>query len=93
MPALCRSDACLDGVILDGRNGWLYKSEDDYLEKLYSFMSSTEMQKNMSERAAKLARQMFSSAVFAEKVERVYLDVLYGTAEKKAVTCLGEMSC
>jgi 1,2-diacylglycerol 3-alpha-glucosyltransferase len=93
LPVLCRSDECLDGVVLDGLNGWQYENEQDYFEKLDFFMGSEETRKTMTEDAAKLARQTFSSAAFAEKVERVYFDVLCGTAENEAITCQGVVSC
>lgn len=93
LPVLCRRDECLDGVVIDGRNGWLYENEQDYFEKLDSFMDSMEMQKTMPEHAARFEQQMHSSAAFAEKVEHVYLDVLCMTAENKAKTYRGEMSC
>ena len=93
LPVLCRRDECLEGIVLAGRNGWLYENEQDYLAKLDSFMGSTEMSKIMGESAAKLAQQTYSSAAFAEKMEHVYLDVLCGIAENEAITGQGETSC
>lgn len=93
LPVLCRKDPCLDGVVLDGYNGWLYENEDDYFEKLNFFMNRTEIRKEMPEHAASLAQQMFSAAMFAEKVERVYLDVLYRSMTEDAVIYRREISC
>lgn len=93
LPVLCRRDECLDGVILDGCNGWLYENEQDYFEKLNFFLGSVEIPKTMAEYAFKLAQQMFSSTVFGENVERVYLDMLCRIVENEAITCKGEASC
>lgn len=93
LPTLCRMDECLDGVVLSGYNGWQYENERDYLEKLDSFFASAEMRKTMRENAAAFARQRFSSTVFAEKAERVYLDVLGESAVNERSACPGVISC
>jgi 1,2-diacylglycerol 3-alpha-glucosyltransferase len=76
LSVLCRKDESLNGVVFNGINGWLYESEQDFLDKLDLFFNSSEMQKSMAEDAARLARQMYSSAAFANKVEDVYFDIL-----------------
>lgn len=86
LPALCRKDKCLDGVILNGCNGWQYEDENDFFEKLTSFFADTKIQKNMKINAARLAHQIFSSATFAEKVEHVYFDVLRDFPENWRIT-------
>ena len=30
LPLLCRADPCLDGVVTDGRNGWLWRDEAEF---------------------------------------------------------------
>lgn len=72
LPILCRKDDCLEGVILEGINGWQYESEQDYSEKLMLFMADEALRKSMSEAATKLAQETYSAAAFAEKTESVY---------------------
>lgn len=76
LPALCRRDACLDGVVLNGYNGWQYEKEQDYRENINIFFSDVSLQKSMRENASRFAQKMFSSSVFGIKIERTYLDVL-----------------
>ncbi|MGE4277850.1 MAG: glycosyltransferase family 4 protein [Lawsonibacter sp.] len=93
LPTLCRRDECLDGVVLSGYNGWQYENERDYLEKLDSFFTRAEMRKTMRKNAAAFARKRFSSTVFAEKAERVYLDVLGESSVNERSACSGVISC
>ena len=90
---ISRKDACLDGAVLDDHNGWLYENEQDHFKKLHSFLNSAEMPKTITGNAVKFARQTYSSTAFAEKVERVYLDMLCGSVENEGITCLGEAPC
>lgn len=52
LPALCRRDACLDGVILNGYNGWQYEKEQDYLKDLNLFFGDESVRKTMRKNAA-----------------------------------------
>ncbi|MGC4020195.1 MAG: glycosyltransferase [Muricomes sp.] len=93
VPALCRKDACLDGVIIDGYNGWQYEKEQDYMENMEFFFGNEVMQKTIRKNAAAFAQRMFSSAVFAEKAEHIYLEVLGELKVEKSSNCFGEMPC
>ncbi|MEY8353380.1 glycosyltransferase family 4 protein [Lachnospiraceae bacterium 54-53] len=87
LPTLCRKDKCLEGVIVNGFNGWQYEDENDFFKKLASFFADTRIQKNMKINAAGLAHQIFSSETFAEKVEHIYFDVLRDFSESWEITC------
>ncbi len=76
LPALCRKDECLNGVIMNDVNGWQYEHEQDYAAKLDRFLTDGNLQLSMREHAARLMRQKFASSVFAEKAEQIYLDTL-----------------
>ena len=64
VPALCRADLCLEGVILEGENGWQYHSTVE-------FRPSPETHEALKRRAAESAEQ-FSAQRFAQRVERIY---------------------
>jgi 1,2-diacylglycerol 3-alpha-glucosyltransferase len=90
LPVLCRKDKCLDGVVLDNRNGWLYENEQEYFDKLHAFLNDAHLRENMSQNVAKLAQWMFSAALFAQKTEATYRDVLrkaeemgHGTGQRR----------
>ncbi|MDR3072505.1 MAG: glycosyltransferase family 4 protein [Clostridiales Family XIII bacterium] len=92
LPVLCRRDECLTGVVLNGKNGWLYENEQDYFEKTEAFMRDAETRKTMSENAIRLSRQMFSAAAFAERAESVYLGMLGRSTENGAIVCSSKAS-
>lgn len=72
LPLLCRRDACLDGVLLDGVNGWQYQTQEEFLDRLKLFLTHPEMKDEMSLEAIRSSME-FDVAAFAENVEEVYL--------------------
>ena len=71
MPALCRADPCLEGVIQDGENGWQYHSTQEFRQRLEAFLARPETHEALRRRAAESAEQ-FSAQRFAQRVERIY---------------------
>ena len=69
--ALCRADLCLEGVILEGENGWQYHSTVEFRQRLEEFLASPETHEALKRRAAESAEQ-FSAQRFAQRVERIY---------------------
>ena len=73
IPALCRADDCLTGVIREGENGWQYRDEQDFLRKLDWFRSHPDRWEDLSRQAAASARE-FSAEEFARRLEGIYLE-------------------
>ena len=71
VPALCRADPCLEGVIREGENGWTYRDGDEFRRKLALFQSQPHHQDKMRELARRSAGE-FSLQRFAERAETVY---------------------
>ena len=71
LPLLCRRDACLDGVLLDGVNGWQYQTQEEFLDRLKLFLTHPEIRHEMSLEAIR-SSEGFDVAAFAENVEEVY---------------------
>lgn len=71
VPALCRADPCLTGVIRDGENGWQYRDEEDFLEKIRCFLDSPDRWAQLSRNARKGAEE-FSAETFAARIEAIY---------------------
>ena len=71
MPALCRADPCLAGVIREGENGWQYRDEADFRRKLADFIAHPEWREGMSAAARRSVRP-YSVEAFAESVEDIY---------------------
>ena len=72
VPALCRADPCLSGVIRDGENGWQFRDFSDFMSKLETFRAHPELRRALSEQAAASARD-YSAEEFARRVEGIYL--------------------
>lgn len=75
LPAVCRRDDCLNGVITDGKNGGQYTSFEEFSELIGTFLVNDELYKNMSENAVSTA-QRYSAEKFAKDVETVYMEVV-----------------
>ncbi len=75
LPAVCRKDECLNGVIIEGRNGGQYTDFKEFSELIETIMYNDEFYKTLSENAVKTA-QKYSAEEFAKNVEAIYKDVL-----------------
>lgn len=71
LPLLCRKDACLDGVLFNGENGFYYTNEDDFLERLHLFIYASQWYQNAKRRSEEIATS-YDKAIFAERIEDVY---------------------
>ena len=75
LPLLCRKDPCLEDILQDGKNGFEYTTEEEFLEKLDGILTDETWHaeaKLASERAA----EPFDKSNFAAAVENVYLTAL-----------------
>ena len=73
VPALCRADECLEGVILEGRNGWQYRTEQEFRARMEEFFAHPERHEAMRA-AARQAAEEYSAERFGERAENIYLD-------------------
>ncbi|MDD3347249.1 glycosyltransferase family 4 protein [Oscillibacter sp.] len=71
VPALCREDPCLQGVIRDGENGWQYRTGADFQEKLDLFSAQPHRRQALSAAARESAGE-FSAETFAARAEEIY---------------------
>lgn len=70
-PALCRADECLEGVILQGENGWQYETEEEFNAFLKEFYANPQRHEAMR-RSARAVAQEYSAEIFAQRVEKIY---------------------
>ncbi len=75
LPALCRADPCLDGVIRNGFNGWQYQSREELAALLARLLGDEAELRAMGGRAA-LSAQKFSARTFARSAEEWYQKAL-----------------
>lgn len=72
LPALCRKDPCLAGVIEDGVNGWQFEDGAQFTACLQAYLSDEQLRTSMRTAAVELARQSFSAESFARRVTEIY---------------------
>lgn len=72
VPLLCRKDPCLNGVVVQGKNGWCFTNQEEFTKYLTEFLSDEENLKKMSEAARKHAFKHFGSDIFATNVLKLY---------------------
>ena len=70
-PALCRADECLEGVILEGENGWQYRTEEEFRRRVEEFFAAPEKKAAMSAAARRVAEE-YSAERFGERAEAIY---------------------
>ena len=75
LPLLCRYDPCLDGVIEEGKNGYAYRTAEEFHTRLDSLLSDREALGRMGEAAREMARQ-YDLPLFGERVETLYRQAL-----------------
>ncbi len=73
VPALCRADPCLTGVVRNGENGWQYRDEADFQARLSEFLSQPHRRERLS-RGARASAEEFSAQRFAERAEAIYVE-------------------
>ena len=81
-PVLCRADPCLLGVVRDGENGWQYRDEADFREKLDGFLAQPHHREALR-RAARETGEEYSAQRFAERVEAIYAEQIERNALRR----------
>lgn len=71
LPMLCRADACLEGVVVDYKNGWQYHTEAEAAVRIRQFLEHPELRESMGSAALEVGRR-YSVPSFAEHVDEVY---------------------
>lgn len=74
LPVLCRRDACVEGVVEDGVNGWQYEHAEDFARHLQDFCADAGLRERMSQ-AAWVSAGKFSAEAFGAAAEQLYQSV------------------
>ena len=70
IPAVCRKDSCLDGVIQNGVNGWQYRNQEEFFGAL-EWLERPDTYRAASQQAMETARH-FDRECFGDKILEVY---------------------
>lgn len=71
LPLICRKDPCLDNVVLQGINGFLYENQEQFGSML-SLALNKEWQVSAGEKSREFA-QKYDISTFGASVEKIYL--------------------
>ena len=75
LPLLCRRDPCLDGVLVEGSNGYEYEAKDEFCEIIETILENPQWRCDAGQKSAQIAATYDKSA-FADKIEDIYEAVL-----------------
>ena len=75
LPLLCRRDPCLDGVLMEGKNGYEYEAEQEFCELLDTILSNPDWFRRAGTQSQEIA-DTFDKSRFATKIEDVYEAVI-----------------
>ncbi len=76
IPLLCRKDPCLEGVVVDGYNGWCFENAEEFNKYLADYLGNVKLQQSMKQNAQKYAYEHFGSEVFADNVLDLYQNTM-----------------
>lgn len=75
LPLLCRRDPCLSDVLINGKNGIDYETENEFQNALEKMLSNSEWMKAAEQKSREIANH-FEKSLFGNRVEALYADVL-----------------
>lgn len=75
LPLVCRYDKCLDDVIINGKNGYTYKTKAEYLKYIDKILSSPIHHLKLRNGALSTSKR-FSKEKFGDDIEKLYIDIL-----------------
>ena len=75
MPLLCKKDPCLDGVLVDGRNGWEYEADEDFCDIIDTILGNPEQCHVAGSQSEQIAAS-YDKSSFADKIEDIYETVV-----------------
>ena len=71
LPLVCRDDPCLQDVLEDGDNGYVYHDEKEFTENVLRILKDDELQKKMSGLSLRKSKE-FSEQVFSDNMLKLY---------------------
>lgn len=71
-PIVCKWDECLKGIIIQGKNGFVYKKQWEFSHYVIRILENHDLRKNMAKEAIVKANE-YSSNKFKEKVLNSYI--------------------
>ena len=76
VPVLAQKDPCLNGVIVDNKNSFLFDGFADFVKRLKELDRLDNDKLNQIKEEAYLTSRDYTKETFAKKVEQVYIEVI-----------------
>jgi len=73
LPVLCRYDACLDGVIRNNENGFVYNTKEEFIHYIKLLCDNADLKESVGTEAKKTVFEEYTPKAYAEACEKVYL--------------------
>ena len=94
LPLLCRKDECLRAVVEEDKNGWQYRTEEEFLKDLKNWKEKDEDERREMCSYAKQSAEIFSTKRFAGSVEQLYKrQIEENRAEREKHLAKGSQYC
>ncbi len=82
LPLICREDSCLEGVLTDGFNGYIYRNQKEFLTKTLRLLRDDALCREMGEHSLQHSEH-FSEGAFANKMLSLYRQLLQISEKSK----------
>ena len=80
-PIICRHDDCLDGVLIDGKTGFGYDTEEEFIDYLNQILDNKKLRDKMGKNCKQLVDENYTEDSFANKIEQIYTKVIENHAK------------
>ena len=71
LPLVCRDDPSIQGVLIDGENGFAYHDEKEFTEDVLRILNDDSLRAEMSERSLSISRE-YSEQAFSDNMLSLY---------------------
>lgn len=80
-PIICRHDDCLDGVLIEGKTGFGYDTEEEFIDYLNQILDNKKLRDKMGKNCKQLVDENYTEDSFANKIEQIYIKVIENHAK------------
>ncbi len=80
-PIICRHDDCLDGVLIEGKTGFGYDTEEEFIDYLNQILDNEKLRDKMGKNCKQLVDENYTEDSFANKIEQIYTKVIENHAK------------
>ena len=71
LPNIVKKDLCIDGVVIDGENGFIFETEDEFVEKIKYIFNHLELLQGLKDNAIESSLR-FSKEEFSKQALSIY---------------------